>query len=243
MAGARLVVAMLALVLIAGCSGAGGGTPDPEGPAARTVAYVYSGTNSGTFTSSASVLSGYALTMIDRDTTTITSALLSGYDLVVAADEPNAVDYMSSTLSNAFINSGKPVIGMGMTGSYLFLSQTVAATTGLKNCGGMVAVPALVRTDATCPIWSTPNSITGSVTSAFVPLDGQNAVYMVSLAGWPGSFATNGLSIATVNGFPAWHVLAREQTNYLLWGICGSVDELNQAGKDLFANAVHYMLN
>jgi hypothetical protein len=222
------------------------GCPTPGTPSAK-IAYIYDSVDSRPFTTASTVLSGYDVTMIDHSTVTVTPGMLAGYDLIIVADQENPWEY-NSALANPIILAWKPVIAMGYAGPYFYAAQDNVSTQGLYSVGSGASFT-LGKTDATNSIWSTPHTIanaaavtttfTGWATAAGTTFSG------VTLANWPASYSTSthALSIGSYVSGTAFHIIARESDKYILWGIYGSIDDLSQTGKDLFANAVYSLLN
>ncbi len=233
-----LLALAIASILLAGC--AAPSTPDPK------IAYIYDSVDSGTTADVTAILGGYDVTMIDHTAVTVTAGMLAGYDLVIVADQENPWDY-TTALSNAIINAGKPVIAMGYAGPYFYNNQNVV-TINLKSVGSGGGFT-LTKTDATDAIWSTPHTIAdaSAVTTAFTGWTSAagTVFFGVTLANWPTNYTatTHALSVAKHTSGSDYHIIAREADKYMLWGIVGSIDDLSQAGKDLFANAVYAMLH
>lgn len=202
------------------------------------IAYIYDSVDSPACATITSLLSDYSLTQIPHNAVEITTASLSSYALIIIAYQANSWDY-NQNLANTIINAGNPIIAMGETGSYFYLNQNVLSLPGLAMCGSGDGLTQVTPVDSSNPIWTTPNTITGNPVTVFGI--GQS-YFAVTKPNWPDGFTTNGISIGT-NGNASWHILARESDKYFLWGLCGSIDDLNATGKNLFVNAVHYMLN
>ncbi len=203
------------------------------------IAYIYDSVDSPACATITSLLSDYSLTQIPHNTVGITTASLSSYALIIIADQANPWDYNDQNLTNTIINAGKPTFAMGEAGSYFYLNQSVLFLPGLKVCGSGGGLTQVTPVDPSNPIWTTPNIISGNPVTVFGT---GHSYYAVTNTNWPSGFTTNGISIGT-SGNASWHILARESDKYFLWGLCGSIDDLNATGKNLFVNAVHYMLN
>lgn len=231
-----VLIPLVIAVVLAGCGGGGGGT-------ALSIAYIYDSVDSPACASIDSVLGDYTITRIPHNTVEITSASLNPYALIIIADQGNPHEYSGTVLASAIADAGKPILAMGGAASYFYTSKVFAIDLpGLSYSGsgaGLTQITPVAQ--STNPVWTTPNPIIGSPVMVF---ESGHYYYGVTKANWPGGFDTGGVSVGTTGSSnPTFHVLAREADLYFYWGLRGSLDDLNDTGKAIFENAVHYMLD
>jgi len=174
---------------------------------------------------------GFASDIIARDD--ITSSSLNGFDLLVVSGEATTISGSWTEVADLVLESGIPVMGMGVDGYYLF--GEMGLETGYPN-GEEVEQTSLDIADASHAVFSTPYNLSKDASmTAYVTLSSTAVIGVTQF--------DDVKLLAYSGGTSVQSVLSVESEIYLAWGFSSSPISMSLKGKKLFTNAVVYLLD
>ena len=201
-----------------------------------SAAFVYAG-NSAAALDFKKFLSSYGITVNLITNSSAASQNYSTYNLIIIGNDTayeGQTDWINWTAASLINASGKPILGLGVGGSYFFndVAQNIGWGMGWVGFDNGTRV-----VNATSAIFTHPTSIT-------IPADGIIQLYNSNTIdvdiGVPSPIAGVTLLGSQVTN-SSYYPLIMEGTRYFLWGFGGSPSNMTQTGKNLFANVVSYL--
>jgi len=178
-----------------------------------------------------SLLTGYGCATTLLELGEVATAALDSCDIIIAGNDTGSISRWGDAESVAAIEgSGQPVVGLG-EGGYALFGQ-LGLSIGWPN-GGHGSRDSISVIDPSSSLFSVPYQID-------VPEDGALQLYTatlhVGLYLWP--MPETVTALGGEGGNPGYYPLALEHDRYLFWGFVESVENMTEAGKHLFVNAV-----
>jgi len=219
-----------------GCTAEASKSQQTNGLSLPDVAFICLAKND-TAESFRSLLESYGCPTTLIKTDDVTALSLDSCELIIVANdtylghawtEPNAIA--------AIEDSGKPIVGLGDGGYYLF--GEFGLSIGFPNGAGSNYNDITVI-DPTYSLFSTPYPID-------IPQDGMLQLYTetrnISIYLWP-EVPETVVALAIESSNPGYYPLAIEHDRYLLWGFTESPEKMTDIGRHVFINAVLWMAN
>jgi hypothetical protein len=224
-------------------TGCGSGSPaspsNNSTPFTTPVLFIYSTDTSGAATFQ-SLLNAHGYSATTVTVSGASSANLSNYSVIILdSDTGSTVPWSgSTTLPNAILASGKPVLGMGAGGAVYFDTEGYTGIGfGASAYNGENGILNVV--DATNTIWSNPNAIaTGAPVTTYTPGSGTQELYYTSA---PGGGTT---LIGGTNGHTGYYAVASQTKTgltYLFWGQDSAPTAMTTVGQNLFINCMKFL--
>ena len=205
---------------------------------ASTVAFIYS-TDSSSANAFKSLLDPAGFTTDLILSGNIATTDFSKYDLIIlGSDLPGSG--LNSALPSSDINkissSGKPLIGLGLGGSYLFGSLGLMTNYGQSWFGNSNSIYVM---DTTHPVFNKPKSIfipASKIIQLYSSTDNELAVYLPTI---PSNVIVLGMESATDGNHYSFTL---ENSKYVHWGFTAAPASMTEVGKDLFINTVNFLV-
>ena len=217
--------------------GAYGGTPEasmstrPEQMSLPEIAYIYE-SNAQAAESFQSLLITYGCPTNLIKLNEVSGTSFDSYELIIVADD---TDYVSTWgkpgVAVAIEDSGKPIVGLGKGGYYLFGELDLSI--GSPH-GGHGSTDSITVLDPNLPLFSSPYPID-------LPGDSTLQLYTetehISIYLWPEPPETVTVLAQEANS-PGYYPLVMEHDRYLLWGFTESPQKMTEVGRKLFMNVI-----
>lgn len=156
----------------------------------------------------------------------------SSYRALIAANDVQKA--WDSAIAKMIAKSGKPVLGLGEGGYYLFgrLHLKIGSPNGWH--GGEVAVRP-IKSDST--FWSTANfELPDELEAVLYAQSGQVGIHLPNPV-------EGVIAIGREVGSSTHYVILQQNKRYLLWGFDGSPAQMTTMGKQLFVHACRYLID
>ncbi len=232
---------MLGMVVLgSGCDDdkSTGSTAAPQ----SIVAIIYE-SNSGWANDMRSLLSDNGFTTLLLELSEIPTANFSNVNLIIVSPWiGSGYDFGDSAAVDTIKALDKPILGVGPGGARLF--QGMDATINWGHCWSSsdtnstsLSSTHMYVVDPSHSVFTKPNSIS-------IPADSLLEIYTRSayVAEYKPHLPDSIMYIGRQGEDENHYTLVKEGERYCLWGYTNSPSSMTQAGKDLFINVVHYMI-
>lgn len=162
----------------------------------------------------------------------------SSYDAILVGHDTSTVNGWSGSAAarGKVQNSGKPVLGLGRGGSFLFEELDLHIGWGQSwlstNRTDVYAV------NAAHPIWKAPYDVYVPYNRLVTLYDSPNTHVATHMP----SPVDGVLALGRQDNNDTHYPLIEEDSRYLLWGFYTGPGSMSQTGKDLFVNVVWYLI-
>ena len=232
-----LLMGGLALSFVS-CGSKKSSPTSPSGPTGTPVLYVY-GSNTTAATNYQNLLNanGYNCTTATLANATNDSlATLSNYSVILIGDDAEPITALANTtLATNIYNSGKPVIGIGLGGSYFFNEIGITAI-GYSSIAYFSGTD-VSATNTSDVLWSSPNVI--APTTSAVLYGTTSSYYAPYYTGTP---PAGTVLLADDPSYAGAYPLASfftGTTTYFTWGYQSDPSSMTPNGKNLFINLLN----